>query len=64
MRRPRAHPKDRTVRRRFEPNRLAPEYLIAAYEQLIPFSRRREKTGPGSAPPDAMAGEQRRKEAA
>jgi hypothetical protein len=59
MRRPPAHPKDRTVRRRFEPNRLAPEYLAAAYEQVIPFSRRRR-----GAAPDAAGAKQPRKEAA
>jgi hypothetical protein len=64
MRRPLAPPKDRAVRRRFEPNRLAPEYLVAAYEQVTPFSWRQGSAAPGSAPPGAAAGPQRRKEAA
>jgi hypothetical protein len=64
MRRPPAHPQEMAVRRRFEPNRLAPEYLAAAYEQVIPFSRRRRGAAPGSAPPGAAGGKLRRKEAA
>ena len=59
MRRPPAHPQTMAVRCRFEPSRLAPEYLSAAYEQVIPFSRRRR-----GAAPDAPGAKQPRKEAA
>jgi len=35
------HPKRLSVRLRFEANRLAPEYLAGAYEQVAPIARRR-----------------------
>jgi hypothetical protein len=56
-------PKSLTVRRQFEPNRLAPECLAAAYAWVAPLSRRPL----GAAPfPHSRrsAGEERRKEAA
>jgi hypothetical protein len=55
--------KSLAVRRRFEPNRLAPECLAAAYARVAPHSRRPL----GAAPlphPYRAAGEERRKEAA
>jgi hypothetical protein len=64
MRRPPASPKERAVRRCFEPHRLAPEYLAAAYEQVMPFAGRQRGAAPGSAPPRAAGGKLPRKEAA
>jgi hypothetical protein len=64
MRCPPAQPKEMAVRRRFEPNRLAPEYLAAAYERVTPFSRSRRGATPGPAPPGAAGAKQSRKEAA
>ena len=52
------------VRLRFEPNRLAPEYLADAYERLVPCFRRRLSV---EVLPDHMARTQaefRRKEVA
>jgi hypothetical protein len=56
-------PRSLAVRRRFEPNRLAPECLAAAYEQVAPLSRRPRVVAP-LAPPRLVAAEGRRKEAA
>jgi hypothetical protein len=56
-------PKSLTVRRRFEPNRLAPECLAAAYGRVAPLSRRPLVTVP--LPRPCLAAEEgHRKEAA
>jgi len=56
-------PQSLAVRRRFEPNRLAPECLVAAYARVAPLSRRPLGVAPLPHPRRA-AGEERRKEAA
>ncbi len=58
-------PQNLAVRRRwrFEPNRLAPECLAAAYARVAPLSRRPLGVAPLPHPRRA-AGEERRKEAA
>ena len=52
------------VRRRFEPNRLAPECLAAAYARVAPLSRRPLLVAPLPHPGRAAPGEGERKEAA
>jgi hypothetical protein len=56
-------PQSLSVRRTFEPNRLAPECLAAAYEQVAPLSRRPRVVLP-LAPPHRAGEAERRKEAA
>ena len=45
MRRERAETQVLAVRLRFEPNRLAPEYLADAYERVVPLVWRKLRTG-------------------
>jgi hypothetical protein len=56
-------PPSLAVRRRFEPNRLAPECLAAAYARVAPLCRCPLGAAP-PAPPRRGTGEERRKEAA
>jgi len=57
-------PKSLAVRQRFEPNRLAPECLAAAYARVAPLSRRPRGVAPFPHPGRAAQGEGQRKEAA
>jgi hypothetical protein len=45
-----SHTQCRGVRRRFEPNRLAPAHLADAYERVVPISRRLIAAEPGPHP--------------
>jgi hypothetical protein len=58
------HPPHLTVRPRFEPNRLAPAYLVTAYEHVAPIPRRRREVGPRAFPGCGAQGAKREKEAA